>query len=228
MKKLILATITLLPVAASAAGHWTAPSLLTLKAGNWFFWFGQNEPSLKNANPGWSFVIPVGPEDPTACVGADYGCPQVDYVMTLESLPITNSWLRIEAEVVVTSGNPVLWWQMDVGNTCPEPPAVHAILAPNFGSDYGRWWSNPGKIILTPGAGPITVEIPMDPEQWTSVYGQPGTASDEAMAGWLSALQNPYAVGLTFGGGCFFGHGVNVVNGTGTAKFVLKNYQFHD
>jgi hypothetical protein len=54
------------------------------------------------------------------------------------------------------------------------------------------------------------------------VYGKSGDDDATALAGFQDALGNLGRVGMTFGGGCFFGHGVNVSGGT--ARFALISY----
>ena len=44
-----------------------------------------------------------------------------------------------------------------------------------------------------------------------------------ARAGFDRATRNVSRLGITFGGGCYFGHGVFVQNGQ--AKFVLESYR---
>jgi len=54
------------------------------------------------------------------------------------------------------------------------------------------------------------------------VFGKRGDYDDAAMEGFLGALQHLNRVGFVFGGGCFYGHGVNVIRGT--ARFILIHY----
>ena len=66
------------------------------------------------------------------------------------------------------------------------------------------------------------LENSLTPDQWSSVYGKTGNYDATALAGFRDALANLGHIGMTFGGGCFFGHGVNVSGGT--ARFVLIGY----
>jgi len=54
------------------------------------------------------------------------------------------------------------------------------------------------------------------------MYGKSGDDDATALAGFQDALGNLGRVGMTFGGGCFFGHGVNVSGET--ARFALISY----
>ena len=77
----------------------------------------------------------------------------------------------------------------------------------------GRYWSNTG-IPLTNGS--FTLNIAVAEGNWTNVDG--GFNKD----GFDNLLKNMGNVGFTFGGGCFFGHGVSVSGGE--AKFYLNSF----
>ncbi len=85
-----------------------------------------------------------------------------------------------------------------------------------YGPDTYRWWSNPAAFTLADGT--VTLVVPIDPALWSDAGGHFG---DIEPFGFADALAYPAAIGLTFGGE-FFGHGVNVVDGT--ARFILTNY----
>jgi hypothetical protein len=50
-------------------------------------------------------------------------------------------------------------------------------------------------------------------DQWTNVVGS------KDKEGFAVILRNMGNIGFTYGGGCFFGHGVYVDKATGSAKF---------
>jgi hypothetical protein len=87
-------------------------------------------------------------------------------------------------------------------------------------AEFYRWWSNP--IAYELAAGSSTLNASLIADQWVSVLGKIGNSSQSATDGFNTALQNVENVGFTFGGGCFYGHGVNVSNGT--ARFTLIGY----
>jgi hypothetical protein len=68
-----------------------------------------------------------------------------------------------------------------------------------------RWWSNPTSFVLAPTDGVVTLSVPLRGGQWTNVGGMTGVQQPD---GFAAALAHPANVGMTFGGGCFFGHGV--------------------
>jgi hypothetical protein len=59
--------------------------------------------------------------------------------------------------------------------------------------------------------------IKLSPDQWTNVEGEPSPS------GFAETLKNMGNIGLTFGGGCFFGHGVNV-SGV-PARFIMTRFE---
>ena len=61
-----------------------------------------------------------------------------------------------------------------------------------------------------------------DLSQWTSVFGEKANASAAAADGFKQAIANLGNVGFSFGGGCFYGHGVHVTGGN--AKFAVINF----
>ncbi len=67
--------------------------------------------------------------------------------------------------------------------------------------------------------GQHSITVPLTPDQWSSVLGKKGSAAPLEFA---EALRGVDKVGMTFGGGCFFGHGVNVSGGEAT--FTLKDF----
>lgn len=89
-------------------------------------------------------------------------------------------------------------------------PNVRLMFGYRIGvSAYERWWSNPTTIFLADGEFEVTV--PLTPDRWSSVYGAFGDASPAALAGFQDAVSRQFVfVGMTFGGGSFFGHGVRL------------------
>ena len=108
------------------------------------------------------------------------------------------------------------------GNACGEPANVRFFFqtktnGPFNPSDY--WWSNPVHSLLQ-NLNDTTVDIAnsFEPGLWTNYYGQPDPA------GFAIAARNVVAIGLSFGGGCFFENGVGIVPGTGSSYFRLMEY----
>ena len=123
---------------------------------------------------------------------------------------------------VTTTGAPVFNYMLEPGNTCVVAATVRPFFwaHQNSPAEFDRWWANPVAYQLA--AGSATITVPLAPDQWSSVNGKFGSTDAGALAGFQSALKAVSSLGLTFGGGCFFGHGVNVSGGT--ARFVLSRY----
>jgi hypothetical protein len=116
------------------------------------------------------------------------------------------------------SGAPA--FQATPSGACPIPPSAHLFFAKQgyAVTDTGaldfatqRWWSNP--IYPALKAGETTITVPLVAGQWSDVWGMKGDASMAARAAFSRALTEAGEIGLTFGGGCAFGHGVNVASG---------------
>lgn len=81
---------------------------------------------------------------------------------------------------------------------------------------YYRWWSNPLHVRLT--TGKVRLTVPLEPDQWSSVFAAFGNENVEQFKSALDSLQ---AVGLTFGGD-FAGHGVGSHSKSG--RVCLRNF----
>jgi hypothetical protein len=92
---------------------------------------------------------------------------------------------------------------------------------PNPDYENTRWWSNPIAYELV-GGSVVQLKVPLSANQWSNIYGHFGNFSAATASGFNSTLQHPAMIGFSFGGGCFFGHGVNVSNGT--ARFIVWGY----
>lgn len=134
------------------------------------------------------------------------------------------STLTTTIRIDVLSGEPVFEYDYGPDNPCTNPATIRPYFEVAGISDkrkgspftggtsfpidgqYLRWWSNPVAIVLAQGT--YTISVPYTPSAWTSVYGVRGTDSQEATDGFNYVLNHLGKVGFTFGGGCFFGHGV--------------------
>jgi hypothetical protein len=148
----------------------------------------------------------------------------LDYLVAIQQEAVSISGtLTMTVEVTVV-GDPIFNWQSESINTCYWAPAT---VRPFFGGTHntnttGRWWAIvPNDYVLAPGSTVITV--PLTPANWLDVTGWNGALNSETLAGFADSLNNVSVVGMTFGGGCFYGHGVNV-NG-GTAEFRVLDYR---
>jgi len=107
-------------------------------------------------------------------------------------------------------------------STCTIPASVRPFIWANSNGngDYDRWWSNARSFTLA--AGTATMTVPLTADAWSSVNGKIGNADAPTKFAFDKALLNVSRLGLTFGGGCSFGHGVNVSGGAAT--FAVTEY----
>jgi hypothetical protein len=80
------------------------------------------------------------------------------------------------------------------------------------------WWSNPASVDLsTLGNGTVaSVTASLGHAgDWSDYYGHFGNEAGYS-AGYQAAVANVTAVGLSFGGGCFFENGIGTADGSGS------------
>ena len=121
---------------------------------------------------------------------------------------------------ITTTGAPVFDYRTNPNNTCgPGFPGTVRLFIQRQGDDMSavgpmaqyRYWSADGVATLAPGSTTLTATL--EPSRWTDVSGKSGA---ELPAAFADALRYAGRVGVTFGGGCFAGHGVFVTGGTAT------------
>lgn len=102
--------------------------------------------------------------------------------------------------------------------TGPMLPSARLMLerADDMGSQDGRWWSNPACIVLTADGNSQTLSVQLSPDLWSNVNGHFGNSRPTQFA---DAMKNLGRIGITFGGGNSFGHGVYATGGK--ARFTL-------
>jgi hypothetical protein len=86
------------------------------------------------------------------------------------------------------------------------------------------WWSNPERVALGPNGvlTPLAPVLMSDPAQWSDWNGHSGTFDGQTTAAFIAATKSVTAVGLSFGGGCFFENGVGTTDGSGS--FTLNSF----
>ncbi len=113
-------------------------------------------------------------------------------------------------------------------NTCPSPAHFRPYIQSGQSfADGTRWWSSPQAFLLDQSVAGLqtTLVLPLDPSQWSGVYGEFANQDATTLANFQQSLSSITYIGLTAGGGCFFGHGVNTSGGTATFQ-VLDIHTF--
>ncbi len=190
----VAALLILISTAAFAGQPSMSPSA-------WDFQYSDHMPAHPHKwGTGWAFTFPSS--------GGG-----VDYLTTSSAGSLTG--YRSLAVTGSISGKGV-FRGTDPRDTGTAPPSMHLFIQAR-GDDclcheFGRWWSNPQSVKLQRGAFSMTV--PLRPGYWSSVYGKRGDSSGRARQGFAAAVAHPARIGMTFGAGNNFGHGVVVKGGT--------------
>jgi hypothetical protein len=151
----------------------------------------------------------------------DCKCRGIGYVTTNWNKPIAGSPIAITFEIAATPGT-VFGFKTERANTCATPANFRLLIErknDKLTEPSYRWWSNQINYPLQNTNGLVSLTIPLSGDNWSDVYGVTGAADP---TGFAAALAHAGPVGMTFGGGCFFGHGAYVTSGAAT--FVLKSY----
>lgn len=186
-------------------------STLSMKVQNWNIKYSINMPTRPTQDgESWYFTIPK-----------DTG--EVDYVLCDHNQPITAEFIKMEG--LIEADSKVEFDYKTEGNNQGEgnPPQFRVLLYRNMNGTYDRWWSNPLAVNLKPGK--FSLSVPLTSDNFSSVNGAMGNSSAAAEAGFKQTLSNPFAIGITFGGGYFFGHGIKVRNGS--AKFKMNKFYLY-
>jgi hypothetical protein len=207
----------LLSILILGCGSQPSPSsTISLNPNAWNFLYSAGVPGHPDpAGSGWYFDFP-------SC-GGTAAC-SVNYLVTPVDFNVFGGHVSASLQIT-TTGSPTFNYKLAPDNTCDNPAHVRLFLQQKNDpltaqAEFYRWWSNPTVYELA--AGSSTLNAPLIPDQWVSVLGKIGNSSQRATDGFKTALRNLGNVGFTFGGGCFYGHGVNVSNGT--ARFTLMGY----
>lgn len=209
-----IAALLITGTAACSGGSPTEPSptplAVSLNSASWETFSDPQPYPLSNQGSALTFEFP------------DTG--SINYLFTPSTLAQIRGTLVVSFTVSTTG--PVLFNSLDPQTpSCSLPSAVRPFLWANNNGDgsYDRWWSNPRAYTLANGSG--SVSVPLKPENWSSVNGRFGGADEQTKFFFEKAIQNVSRLGVTFGGGCSFGHGINVRGGTATfaiTEFAIK------
>lgn len=183
-----------------------APNVVSLAPQNWYIFYsaGVRDPAA-DASGVWSFDFPNS-----------NGGGHVNYLQT--PFNATKTLYNVNVTFKVESTAP----EYKVIDSTDIPPATIHLFIEQQGDDLknqnGRWWAAAGGYNLgSHDNETIMFTVPLTPDHWTNVIGQ---HDPQAFA---AALGNIGWIGLTCGGFYFWGHGVAL--GSGSAKFILVDFQ---
>jgi hypothetical protein len=108
--------------------------------------------------------------------------------------------------------------QGTASNPCVSPAAVRLYfesIPPGTKFAFTNyWWADVSPASAVLANGDFTLSVKVDATQaWSDWNGKPSSANVDAFN---AAASNVTAVGLSFGGGCFFENGVGTTDGSGT------------
>jgi hypothetical protein len=206
---LVLVTVAAIAGCGGGGGGSAAPSAGGMK------WENQNSP-----NP---------PALATYGAEAQFTFPTADGVHYLVRHDAPVGGILQASVTVETSGAPRFDFHTNPDNTCPDPSSYGLYFersgdvypsAPDGKFEFYRWWSTK-RVVLAEGTTALLGDL-NDPSTWISVYGKSGRDYPQQFR---DAVANMGAKGFTFGGGCFYGHGVFVTPGSGSAVFKINAFQ---
>ena len=150
---------------------------------------------------GFRFAIPAAPG-------------HVNYVLTREFFPL--SGIRTLTLRFRIAGRDGMEFSEDVGENDPGtmPPSVGVVLSK--ATQDGRWFSR-HRIALAKGLHGQRLTLD-EPDEWGGVWGENGSQGNRFNRFRLTHAQ----IGLCFGGGNDYGHGVRMKKGRAT--FVLETF----
>lgn len=127
---------------------------------------------------------------------------------------------------VVQSPDVVFEYGFGPGNMGLRPANVrfyiqYGLSLSNFANT--RWWSNPVSCDLVEAGDKVTLSVGLNPGEWSNIWGHMGNEDAKTIKGFNLALAKAGKIGITFGGGSFFGHGVWLSQGSATFK--MKEYK---
>jgi hypothetical protein len=194
----------------------SSPPPIELKAEDWQIRYSPGMPKHPSADAtgGWDFSFPLNPD----------GTSHVDYV----TVPYTGRLEQADTLQLVFEIDASSDAVFDFHTAPPRPPNpgttpanFHLFLEHSGDSSLTnpnyRWWSNPDSYTLQDTNGLVTLDVPLNPSDWSNVDGQFGNTD---VAGFDATLSHMGHIGLTFGGGDFFGHGVYLDQGSATFHLV--------
>jgi hypothetical protein len=152
-------------------------------------------------------------------------------LLTTTDTALTGDKSQATLKVTVTLSGPATTFSYQNGGGCVSPASVRfyftspSASGPSTGTPpagfYTQfWWSNPANIPLATGnqtQSSIIAHMSV-PSEWSDWNGKRGDNSPAVTEGFIEATHRVQAIGLSFGGGCFFENGVTADNNTSNTE----------
>jgi len=158
-----------------------------------------------------------------------YGTAQTDWRGYLMTVPAVKAFstaqvlsMRVE---LVTTGAPVFGFHGDGDYRCDRPVTIRPHFQKGAWSrdpgDNYRWWAkDPYSFTLAHGSA--TISIPLQADKWVQTWGKTGSSTTALTTAFTQSIANIGSLGAAIGGGCSYGHGANI--NQGTARLMLRAY----
>jgi hypothetical protein len=117
-----------------------------------------------------------------------------------------------------------IFWHTQPSNTCKTPASVRPFFDGWYQGPYEPtydWWSSTASYALAPGSA--SLQAALTPSQWSDENGHTASYNQATIDGFDFSMKTTQSIGLSFGGGCFYGHGVSTI--AGNARFELHAFQ---
>lgn len=174
-----------------------------LKHSNWMYAFGKNMPIYPDPSKNGFFINLSGDRI-------------LSYLVSNDNLSLNNS-IQISGKIKL-SNDCVLNYKTESINTCESPAKMRVMLLGGYSGKFNRWFSREGVLIKN---GRFTLSLDLFPKNWVSVFGKNGADYEGKFK---KIVNGRTQIGLVFGGGCFYGHGIECESGS--LQIEISNIKF--
>lgn len=166
------------------------------------------------AGSGWSFNFPVAP----------YGI----YAAATGGLLSFSQGQTMSMNFQLKVSNAIFLPGDTAGGTCLSPGGQFVLYMQHSNDTTDppnwKWWAHPTYVLQNgtySTAGVLSAAL--QPNIWSDANGQYANTDATTLAGFVDTLAHVGTVGITFGGGCNFGHGTLLQSG-GTASMEVDSF----
>lgn len=142
--------------------------------------------------------------------------PCLNYIIC-STKGLSGQKLRVTFKIEATPGTVFNYRTNPNNQSGPGYPGVARMFMQRKGDNWGaegvyqqyRYWYVPKSVNLS--SSTLTLEVDFNPANWSDIYAAKGSQYPDRFA---ACMKEAAYVGITLGGGSFYGHGVNTIDGT--------------
>jgi hypothetical protein len=176
---------------------------------NWELKYGLNMPSKPKTNgSGWFINMPK-----TGAV-VSYAMTEDKYELFKKKKVPNNSSVTMTV-TIEASPDAYFEYKTQPDNLGNAPATARVMLYSSLYGEFNRWFGIQGIEMVE---GTHTIKIPLEPDKWLSVFGKKGDFNANTRKKFKEFLIKPLNVGVVFGGGSFYGHGLFMSSGSATFR----------